>query len=84
MMFQGEEWEASTTAPWFADFEKQLADSVRSGRLKEFASFTDFADPEKLKLIPDPCSRKPSRLPNSIGTSFPTNCVVSGSSFTDD
>lgn len=58
MLFAGEEWAAATTAPWFADFGKELADSVREGRLKEFSTFDDFKDPAKLKQIPDPCSEK--------------------------
>lgn len=58
MVFAGEEWAASTTAPWFADFGTDLAKSVREGRLKEFSTFDDFKDPHKLKQIPDPCSEK--------------------------
>ncbi len=56
MLFQGEEWAASTPFVWFADFKGDLAASVRAGRLKEFGKFADFKDPRKQKLIPDPCS----------------------------
>lgn len=58
MLFMGEEWAASTPFVWFANFEGDLAESVRKGRLKEFSRFDDFKDERKLKLIPDPCSRE--------------------------
>lgn len=56
MLFMGEEWGADTPFVWFADFKGELAASVRAGRLKEFGKFADFKDPNKRKLIPDPCS----------------------------
>jgi len=56
MLFMGEEWGASTPFVWFADFGDDLADKVREGRLKEFGKFADFKNPERRKLIPDPCS----------------------------
>lgn len=57
MIFMGDEWAASTPFVWFADFGDELAKSVREGRLKEFGKFADFKDPERRKLIPDPCSK---------------------------
>src|SRR5581483_2334147 len=57
MLFMGEEWAASTPFVWFANFEGELAENVRQGRLSEFSRFDDFKNPAKRKLIPDPCSR---------------------------
>jgi maltooligosyltrehalose trehalohydrolase len=39
LLFQGEEWAASTPFPYFADHEGELAEAVRRGRLAEFAAF---------------------------------------------
>ncbi len=50
MLFQGEEWGASTPFPYFTDFQDpDLAQAVREGRRREFAAFG--WDPE---TIPDP------------------------------
>jgi maltooligosyltrehalose trehalohydrolase len=50
MLFQGEEWAASSPFMYFANHQEQeLAESVRNGRRKEFTSFG--WDPER---IPDP------------------------------
>ncbi|MFW6080750.1 MAG: malto-oligosyltrehalose trehalohydrolase [Desulfosalsimonas sp.] len=50
MLFQGEEWAASTPFLYFTDHEDpELGEAVRKGRCGEFASFG--WDPEK---IPDP------------------------------
>ena len=51
LLFQGEEWGASTPFPYFADHQDAaLAAAVRSGRLREFAAFgwspDDVTDPE--------------------------------------
>lgn len=51
MLFQGEEWAASTPFPFFADHsDPDLASRVRDGRRAEFASFgwrpEEIADPE--------------------------------------
>jgi maltooligosyltrehalose trehalohydrolase len=50
MLFQGEEWAASSPFPYFCDFEDpDLARAVREGRRNEFAAFGwDPAD------VPDP------------------------------
>jgi maltooligosyltrehalose trehalohydrolase len=52
MIFQGEEWGASTPFPYFTDHEDQaLAQAIRDGREAEFAAFGwDQAD------VPDPQS----------------------------
>jgi maltooligosyltrehalose trehalohydrolase len=50
MLFQGEEWNASSPFQYFTDFQDSaLAESVRKGRKAEFASFV--ADTSK---VPDP------------------------------
>ena len=51
LLFQGEEWGASTPFFYFTDYqEPELADAVREGRCKEFAAFgwkpEDTADPQ--------------------------------------
>ncbi len=38
MLFQGEEWAASTPFPYFADHDGELADAIRRGRLEEFVN----------------------------------------------
>ena len=50
MLFQGEEWNASTPFQYFTDHQdSQLAESVRKGRRAEFAHFVANASE-----IPDP------------------------------
>lgn len=50
MLFQGEEWAASTPFLYFTDHqEEELAESVRNGRREEFAAFGWDTD-----RIPDP------------------------------
>jgi maltooligosyltrehalose trehalohydrolase len=53
MLFQGEEWNASSPFQYFADHEDaELAEAVRKGRMAEFAPFVaDAAE------IPDPQAR---------------------------
>jgi maltooligosyltrehalose trehalohydrolase len=50
LLFQGEEWAASTPFPYFADHAGELAEAVRRGRLAEFEAFgwhpDEIADPE--------------------------------------
>jgi len=54
MLFQGEEWAASSPFQYFVDFrdEPELAESVRAGRSREFASFG--WNPQD---VPDPTAR---------------------------
>jgi len=70
MLFQGEEWGASTPFFYFTDYqEPELANAVREGRCKEFAAFgwkpEDTADPqaretfEKSKLSWNEISKSP-------------------------
>lgn len=57
MLFQGEEWSASTPFLYFADHQDpQLADAVRNGRRAEFAAFG-----WKPEEIPDPISEQTFR-----------------------
>lgn len=49
MLFQGEEWGASTPFLYFTDHHDELGRLVTEGRRKEFAAF-DWAD----KQVPDP------------------------------
>jgi maltooligosyltrehalose trehalohydrolase len=70
MLFQGEEWGASTPFFYFTDYqEPELANAVREGRCREFAAFgwkpEDTADPqapetfERSKLKWDEISKSP-------------------------
>lgn len=47
MLFEGEEWAASTPFPFFSELGPELDEAVREGRAREFAAF-DWAD------VPDP------------------------------
>jgi maltooligosyltrehalose trehalohydrolase len=56
MMFQGEEWAASTPFQYFADHDdRELARLVSEGRKREFAAFgwdpASIPDPEKLETF---------------------------------
>ncbi len=53
MLFQGEEWGASTPFMYFCDFGPELAKSVRQGRRREFAHFPQFQG-KNAAAIPDP------------------------------
>ena len=57
MLFMGEEWAASTPFPYFCEFSGDLGESVRQGRLEQFASPEQRSDPEYLRSVPDPLSR---------------------------
>ncbi len=59
MLFQGEEWAASTPFLYFTDHEPELGRAVTQGRRREFAHFS--WDPEQ---IPDPQS--PETLRRSV------------------
>jgi malto-oligosyltrehalose trehalohydrolase len=54
LLFMGEEWGATTPFQYFCDFHDELAEAVRDGRRREFASFPQFRDPETRRNIPDP------------------------------
>jgi maltooligosyltrehalose trehalohydrolase len=53
MLFQGEEWGASSPFQYFTDHQDpDLANAVREGRRREFSSFSTFSGQE----VPDPQS----------------------------
>jgi maltooligosyltrehalose trehalohydrolase len=54
MFFMGQEWASSSPFLYFTDHHDQLGRGVTEGRRKEFAEFSDFRDPAKRALIPDP------------------------------
>jgi maltooligosyltrehalose trehalohydrolase len=54
MLFMGEEWASAVPFPFFCDFEGDLAEAVRRGRLAEFAGFAEFRDDAARARIPDP------------------------------
>jgi malto-oligosyltrehalose trehalohydrolase len=54
LIFMGEEIGSPTPFQFFTDHHGELADAVREGRRKEFASFASFSDPAKREKIPDP------------------------------
>lgn len=53
LLFQGEEWGASTPFLYFCDFGPDLAQAVRDGRQREFAHFPQFQGKNAAK-VPDP------------------------------
>jgi len=56
MLFMGEEWGARQPFLFFCDYHGELADAVRKGRREEFSRFPEFAHPERVAKIPDPCA----------------------------
>jgi maltooligosyltrehalose trehalohydrolase len=57
LLFMGQEWAATTPFLYFTDHEPGLGRRVTEGRLREFARFRAFADPETSGRIPDPQAR---------------------------
>jgi maltooligosyltrehalose trehalohydrolase len=58
MLFQGQEFAASTPFTFFADHKPDLAPLVRKGRLEFLAQFPSLSSPESRARIPDPCDIK--------------------------
>ncbi|MBV8757394.1 MAG: malto-oligosyltrehalose trehalohydrolase [Deltaproteobacteria bacterium] len=54
LVFQGEEWGASTPFLYFTDHDPELGKLVSKGRREEFGKFAAFADPAVRERIPDP------------------------------
>jgi maltooligosyltrehalose trehalohydrolase len=54
MIFMGQEWASSTPFLYFTNHHDELGKGVTEGRRKEFADFSEFRDPAKRALIPDP------------------------------
>lgn len=56
LLFQGQEWAASTPFLYFADHEPELAEIVRRGREEFLAQFPGLAQPEVRQRLADPTS----------------------------
>ena len=54
LLFMGEEDACTAPFQFFTDHHGELADAVREGRRREFASFAAFSDPARRAQIPDP------------------------------
>ena len=54
LIFMGEELASLTPFQFFTDHHGELADAVREGRRREFASFAAFSDPARRQTVPDP------------------------------
>jgi maltooligosyltrehalose trehalohydrolase len=54
MLFQGQEFAASTPFLYFADHKPDLAASVKKGRAEFLAQFRSIATPEAQACLPDP------------------------------
>lgn len=54
LLFQGQEWAATSPFLYFTDHEPELGRKVTEGRRREFARFAAFADPVAREEIPDP------------------------------
>src|SRR5436305_10612468 len=54
MLFQGQEFAASSPFFFFADHTKELAELVRRGRIDFLKQFRSVGDPDIQKGIPDP------------------------------
>jgi malto-oligosyltrehalose trehalohydrolase len=54
MLFMGEEWGTSSPFPFFCDFSGELRNAVPNGRLEQFATPEQRADPNFVALVPDP------------------------------
>jgi maltooligosyltrehalose trehalohydrolase len=57
LLFQGQEWAASTPFRYFTDHNEELGRLVTEGRRREFSRFRGFSSPEARERIPDPQSR---------------------------
>jgi maltooligosyltrehalose trehalohydrolase len=55
MLFQGQEFSASTPFLYFADFEGDLAAAVRKGRAEFLMQFPSFVDFRSKSPLDDPC-----------------------------
>jgi len=54
MLFQGQEFGATTPFLFFCDHRQDLCDQVRAGRAKFLAQFPSLAQPAVQKTLPDP------------------------------
>ena len=54
LMFMDEEYGSTQPFQYFAAYTGDLADALRAGRAREFASFTAYRDPAQRTRLPDP------------------------------
>ncbi len=54
LLFQGQEFAASSPFQFFTDHNAELGALVTEGRRREFAGFAAFVDPTRRDMIPDP------------------------------
>ena len=54
LLFQGQEWAATTPFQFFTDHTPELGRRVSQGRREEFKGFSAFQDPAQREKIPDP------------------------------
>ncbi len=54
LLFQGQEFFATTPFQYFTDHNEELGRQVTAGRREEFRNFKAFADPRAREMIPDP------------------------------
>lgn len=55
MLFQGQEFAASTPFHYFADHDAALNEAIRKGRKRELSQFPSVATEEMQSVLPDPC-----------------------------
>lgn len=58
LLFQGQEFSATSPFLFFADHEPDLAKLVREGRQREMRNFTRHAEPEAAVEVADPADRR--------------------------
>jgi maltooligosyltrehalose trehalohydrolase len=58
LVFMGEEAASLSPFLFFTDHNPEIARAVREGRLREFARFARFSDPQHTARIPDPNARE--------------------------
>jgi maltooligosyltrehalose trehalohydrolase len=56
MLFQGQEFAASTPFLFFCDHNPALAEAVRKGRAKFLSQFPNLAGTEAVAALPEPCA----------------------------
>ena len=64
LLFQGQEWGASSPFLYFTDHEPELGAHITKGRREELGAFSAFADPAARDRIPDP--QAPSTRDRSV------------------
>jgi maltooligosyltrehalose trehalohydrolase len=57
MLFQGQEFAASSPFVFFADHDAELTSTVRAGRLEFLKQFPSLASPDMQKRLPNPSER---------------------------